>query len=55
MSIEVWTRRFCNNFTCRGGYDEHTKKNCVMCKGKGYIEEWEFLDVLLKKAIKFTD
>ena len=51
MSIEVRIRKPCDYWPCQGGFIESTKKNCEYCKGTGYVEEWEDLEVLIKKTI----
>lgn len=50
-NVEVYTRTMCMKRSCRAGHDEDTKKDCVQCKGEGYIEEWVDFKDLLRRHI----
>jgi len=54
---EVLTRRLCDVQECDKGriHNENSKKfpwsHCSNCSGKGYVEEWVDLRILLRQMI----
>lgn len=59
MAVEVLTRKLCDYFDCVEGKDlgrrksNKTYEKCEACNGKGYIEEWVDVAMLLRDSINF--
>ena len=52
MTTEVHVRSTCPSIYCEGGVDTstHKYKECEVCKGRAYVEEWIDVRALLTRV-----